>query len=554
MKTKPTIVALVLLSSQAWAQQKSRVELLGNDVYSSKRLTKVFRLTRYRTFSKSRVSVLKKQLRRYYLRRGYIHTRVYIARYSKKAISLYIDEGKLGRIIFHNVGAFDIIRMRRDFKLPGKAYHRARIRRNLKSMKKKYKLRRIYSKLRPSKDFDRAKFQINRDLEFLRTKDSPFREFTKPQPRFELHVYVTKRKQKEKGFHFGVRLNFVYGLIPYVKYKHPDLYKNKDRLEVDTSLGVFYGFDFAFKKPPRWSWARIAAEYDYAPIFDGFITPQLRTSFQRTQEEREDIGLDRYTDMRIRGTIGPGFRVIKGTSFHAAYGAEGIFLAQPRLEDDASTTTAPTNGFLTSEGGFRDGSESTWQIVEFRLEVDLEPLGLKYDIKPELKIGYNIFLSEFTFNKFFFTAKYAYEFENYDLYSLALNHVQLFIADNTGNDSIPFYYEEKIDGRYFRGFIGRNYHTRSVWRLTNEYRTSLYQDFIFGGLFFDITVFQGSGYDLTGLQAGIVGGISLHFLILDQFNFDLYFGRDVIFNKVLLEAEANEASQFNLYVLADIKF
>ena len=48
------------------------------------------------------------------------------------------------------------------------------------------------------------------------------------------------------------------------------------------------------------------------------------------------------------------------------------------------------------------------------------------------------------------------------------------------------------------------------------------------GVYGDITVFEGSGYDLDGVKYGMVGGPTLHYIIMDQFEFGLYFGRDYL--------------------------
>ena len=95
----------------------------------------------------------------------------------------------------------------------------------------------------------------------------------------------------------------------------------------------------------------------------------------------------------------------------------------------------------------------------------------------------------------------------------------------------PFYHEEGVSNSRFRGFMGDSYHSRKlIIRTSNEYMISIYRDFIYGGLFLDMTHFKGSGYDLSGNQYGFVTGISGHFIFLDHFEFNIYYGRDYLFS------------------------
>jgi hypothetical protein len=124
------------------------------------------------------------------------------------------------------------------------------------------------------------------------------------------------------------------------------------------------------------------------------------------------------------------------------------------------------------------------------------------------------------------------ERENFDMLSIKTNNVLL-------SHSAPFYYEESVESQTFKGFQGKSYHTKKITRLSASYRFSLYRDYLFAGIFTDGTVFEGSGYDLSGIQKGIAGGVSGHVIFLDQFEFNIYWGKDYLFE--------NSESNYNIF-------
>ncbi len=546
---KKYIGAFFFLVAMAHAQPEPRgVFLEGIEVYSSKRLIKGLRLNRYRRFSKRRVRALRNILRRFYRRRGYRHVRVYVVSYSRRSAYFYIDEGRLNRIVFHNVGALDIIRMRNDFDLKGKVYHRSKVRKQLRKLKKKYKLRRISPRLKRTKNYQKgAHFQID-DIDILPAENTPIAKFKRPLARYELHITVKKYPEKKAGWLYGLRLDFQYGLIPYARYKHPNWLVRGDNLDTTMSLGVFYGLDLTFGEPPRWSWAQAKADYYAKPIINKRITPEVKASVTRTLEDREDIGLERYSDVRFRGTIGPGIQVIEGITIHLAYGAEGIYLYGATLTEEAQLGQEPLTLFVDETGSFRSLTQTAWQVAEASVNLNLKPDSLKYSVRRDLTFGYALFFNSASFNKLFLKAHYEHEFENFDLFILGIDAAALFVngTDDFNNQTIPFYYEQRVEDNNFKGFLGREFHTRRIARWSSGYRISLYKDVIFGGAFFDMTVFEGSNYNLFGQQYGIVGGVSAHLLFLDQFNVNLYFGQDLLFS--------DRSSQFNIYLNALLRF
>jgi len=82
-----------------------------------------------------------------------------------------------------------------------------------------------------------------------------------------------------------------------------------------------------------------------------------------------------------------------------------------------------------------------------------------------------------------------------------------------------------------------------VLAVSNEYRISVYRDFLYIGAYFDMTLFDGSKRDLTGAQFGFVGGPTIRVLLLDHFELYLQYGWDY-----LLSTKKNHGYlYFNIY-------
>ena len=363
-----------------------------------------------------------------------------------------------------------------------------------------------------------------------------------------MHIFAELQPEQQKGWVFGLQLDFLRGLIPYARYKYPDYYVKGDYAEFGGALGVFYGLDLKFGNAPKWSYAQGYGHYYYKPVLDKTMKPFFKVDATRKLEFRSDIGLDDYQDFKIKSRVGPGFSILKNLELDLSYGLEMVFLGDASPLPTANLTSRPLNLVLDSNGSFLSSADTIWQNIEAELRLDLNPRTLEQRLVQNFGIVYGVYFGSTSFNKIRLDAHYDYELANFDLLSFGFEFLTLF-ADkdfSASSQNIPFYYEERISGPFFRGFIGKNFHTRRSYKFANEYRTSVYKDFIYLGAFTDIAIFKGSTYDVSGEQLGMVGGLSAHFLIFSQLNFDLYFGRDILFS--------NGFSQFNLYLNAFVRF
>ena len=277
------------------------------------------------------------------------------------------------------------------------------------------------------------------------------------------------------------------------------------------------------------------------------IQPTIDISATRQIRFRKDINLDDYQDFRARAVVGSGFNISKRIELNFFYGIEAVFLGNAKLEEGEDLTSTPQNQFLESNGSFNSSVDTVWQLLKMGLLFELPEKSLKHDLDKDVEFKYEIYVGPTIFNKFNITLNYGDELENFDIFSLDIQATVLFSTSiSTIMNDVPFYFEERIQNQYFKGFMGTDYHSKRAIKIGTEYRTSIYRDFIYVGLFLDAVSFKGSGYDLVEEQFGIVGGPTLHFLIFDQLNFNIYTGQDWLITK--------DFSQFNIYLNAQLRF
>jgi hypothetical protein len=177
--------------------------------------------------------------------------------------------------------------------------------------------------------------------------------------------------------------------------------------------------------------------------------------------------------------------------------------------------------------------DETWAVFESRINIDIRPWTLKKTKKQEFEAVYNYYTNEKSFYEVTMEHNGVIEFTNLDLYIYTLEFKKIW-------NRPPFYHEYPVADSTFKGFMGKSYHSRNIFKFSNEYKFSIYRDVYHLGLFSDLTRFEGSGYDLTGYQNGIVAGIAGHIIFLDQFEFNIFFGKDYLFSQ--------GESQYNIYM------
>ena len=476
-------------------------------IYREEFLVNRFKLDRLRR-GEQHFERIAKQINAFYHRRGYILANTYLIEESDASIRLYIDEGRLGKIIFRKLSSIDTLKIKYDFKLKYKVYNKFAVTRELRQLKEKYGFKDIYAHIRIVRKYDKSLFQLDREFQIPLVGPLNLPLILRYGQRYDLEIFIVKMSSEyTSDYSYGFRTSYTKGIIPYVKYWYPSLVTDNDRFQIGTSMGIYYGLDLKFSEPPRWTFMEFDSQYNFTPTLKGYFTPLLRGSAYRSKTSRKDIGLSQYEYLTLRGMILPGVTILKKLRLSAGYGGEKVFIYKSKDDPDADYSV-----------DIEDHTDY-WHFFEFETELDLIPWTLKRSINRKFETTYTYYVNKRSFHEFSMVGIMDFEFENFDILNLAFEYAYIW-------KNPPFYHEHSVSSSRFKGFMGKAFHTRKTLKVSSEYRISLYRDFFFSGIFTDLVWFEGSGYDLLGDQYGIVYGVSGHILFLDQFEFAIYFGKD----------------------------
>ena len=517
------ILFLCLVVSNINSSTKyKKVEIFGLKIFSEKTLKKRLRLNKL-THGISHFKSVAKEINKFYYKRSYLLAKTFLINETNSVLKVAVDEGCIQKIIFHNLPVIKILRMRYELNLQNKVYNKIQLNRELYKIKIKYGFKKVYAEIKSVKKYDNAFFQLDNEIQIPMIGDASLPFFDKFGCRYNLDLYFIKgtpSKRKKKGVSYGIKTNYTKGIIPYIKYRYPFLFTKNDLLVTGSSIGIIYGLDLKFSNPPQWTFMNLSSIYHFKPSLKKYFTPLIKGSVYYSRFSRLDLGLSRYYYLKNRGILNPGITLLKKLKIFAGIGGERVLIINSEIDEDAVN---PKD--IQKE-------VDNWLFVKTKISFDSIPFSLFNPNNKKFNLTYAYYLNNKNFNEIIFKGDIDFEFKNHDIHSLALDYYKIWKKP-------PFYHEVEVSNSTFKGFMGKNYHTREIIKLSNEYKISLYRDLIFGGIFIDATWFEGSGYDLFGNQYGIVYGLAGHFILLDQFQFNIFFGKDYLYS--------TKESQYNLY-------
>ncbi len=525
----PSIICALLLAPgvlTAQARYKS-VRIFGLRAFTEGRLVSELRLDRLPagrpSFEKASSTI-----EEFYHERGYIIARAYLVRETGTELALFVDEGRIDKIVFFNLNTVNTLRMRYEFRLKDTIYNLYDVEKSLVDIKQRFNFRSTGARIVPVRNYEKSFFQIDRGITIPLVGEQKLPFFESYRPRYDLNIHVQRYSAEEaRGVTYGIRTSYSKGLRPWAKYTHPSLLGERDRLDIGASVGIFYGLDLKPQEPPRWSYMELSTDYTLLPVFEKYFTPAVKGYAYRSWSSRADLGLSQYEYLILRGTLSPGITLLNRYRAFAGYGVERVFIYDGEVDPEAE--------YIADINSRRDD----WAFFELGIRANLFPFSIRHLIERNFTLTWDYYMNGREFYRLKFDGEIGFEFPNFDILTFAMSAAWFW-------QEPPFYHEESVDCFSFKGFMGKSYHTRKIGRLSAEYRVSVYRDYVFAGLFSDGTVFHGSGYDLTGWQRGAVAGIAGHFVFMDQFEFNVYFGKDYLFS--------SGESQYNVHVSFEKKW
>ncbi|HMB19810.1 MAG TPA: hypothetical protein VKQ10_01980 [Spirochaetota bacterium] len=456
---------------------------------------------------------ISKNIRRFYIERGYLLVNTYLVKDNTRSLVIYIDEGRLNRIVFEGLNTLWTLYTRYQFELPHKIYNNYRINQQFEKIKKSRGVKDVQALLTPAKVYTKSLLQLDREvlIPYIGSAKMPF--LNSPIQRYNLEIEFvsapSSSSKKRRGMRYNLNLHYTKGFIPEAEYDHPSLLQDGDFFNAETKVGLYYGLDLSFASIPDLTFAELETTYNLKPKLNNYFTPRVRGYAYHSRSSRSDLGLLRYKYVSTDGTLEPGIALLKELRVYLGYGVEKVFMFNSETDEESDYKV------------YIQESVDLWNYVTTSIELNLLPFTFSSTEKREFNLRYSYYKSDTDYHRILFNGELGFEFPGHTIYSVNMQ-AQYFLKRP------PFYHEPSVSSGQFRGFMGSSYHTRRLAQLGQEVQVSIYRDFLYVGVYGDLTVFEGSGYDLDGVKYGMVGGPTLHYIIMDQFEFGLYFGRDYL--------------------------
>ncbi|HPJ37597.1 MAG TPA: hypothetical protein PLT75_04085, partial [Spirochaetota bacterium] len=188
--TASLLLLTIVFPATIIANQTSKsVTLYGTKIFKPEYL--VIRLG-LDTLSKKQPQYEKaaEKIKNFYSLKGYTLVKPFLVIENRNELKIFIDEGRIDRIVFYNLNSIDTLRLRYKFTLKHNIYNRIHIKEQLTSLKNRYDFKSITAKLQKVKDFDKSFIQLNRDfsIPFVGDARIPFLEKYQPQYNLQIHI------------------------------------------------------------------------------------------------------------------------------------------------------------------------------------------------------------------------------------------------------------------------------------------------------------------------------------------------------------------------------
>jgi hypothetical protein len=514
------ILFVILISSPLSSKNSKKLTIKGLKIYSEEEIYSELQLKRFEEGKKPLAEVIS-SIEKFYKKNNFPLIKVYSTdvRTSNEYV-LFVDEGRLGKIVVHNLNNYYSLKFRQQIDIPKRIYNTETLNKNLNKLKKKFPQSKIAVELRQPPDYESNIIQLDREIERLKLGEIfDIELFDRYIPLHDLHFIVTDSKGtgtlngKTEGIGYNISYRFPSVLIPEISFYKENNFAAKDYFESSLSAGINPGLRGFFTYPPsntllfppEITFIELTGEYKISPMQNKFIGPLLRGRVYHSNTARSDLGITEYKYLNVRATLAPEITLLKNLNVYAGIGTDQIAVYDSEIDYEME------NHFNESDDIYHN------TFAEARLKFDPIPVRIGNRIDKYVIITYTSYLAGKNANQLEVLAAYDTEFENLSILSFRSKTFILY------GDS-RFYQQAGVNNTYFKGFPGDSYYSGKKTSLSGEYRFSIYQDYIYAGGYIEAVAFEPEGYVLSGSKQGINFGPTARFLLYDQFELIGYFG------------------------------
>lgn len=465
-----------------------------------------------------------KAIEMFYRNNRYLIVKIHVVEDSEKMLILFVDEGKLARVVVHEKNYYYALKIKQAVIIPSRIYN-SEIVENIRSrLNNKFGFSNVKIELEKAGDYSGNIFQINRDLEMIQIPEMKISFFSRYPAEYELHIYIDPAEAergfsiKKEGWGFDVDYHYPSLFIPVFSVYNNNLLIKKDSLETDFSAGFDPGLSGylkipmknTFKFPPERRFVEVTTEYRFMPVEGSIFTPVITGRLYYSNSGRKDLGITSYQYLDIRGLLAPGITPLENLNIYAGTGCEWINIFDSKIDYSADE-------YILIEDGW-----SSYPFIETRVLFDPIPLRLGTRVEKNYVLRLTHYFNGENFSEIEMNGAHDIEFSNLSILSFRLRGCMQ-------SSNVPFHHQAGVSSKYFKGFSGRSYYSNMLAAFSTEYRFSVYQDYVYTGFFCDWTMFKAEGFLISGTKKGLAAGPTARFLVYDQFEFTLYFGWDRLF-------------------------
>jgi hypothetical protein len=508
------LVPLLLSLLLAQAEPTVPVRFEGNLVLPNEVYAAVLQLPPDARAEPETAAAVKKQLHEFLLRSGYELAQVEVT-IVDDGLLVRIDEGQLERLVFRGRVTLQMVRFRLALDLPQNVFNRPLLEREVAKRAREFGLDEPQWALVPSLEPPHTGLQLQTSSTLV-VGGRPLIRAAQP---WELHFRFGERGWST-GLGIDLRSSWLNGVELGANYQGGTVAGHRWRAALSGGLGLRRDLP---RRNIYITPTRAHAELIwFTPGFDAESTTRavVELNGEYFVRQRRDFGLENYSAARTDLTVGLAARPNSLVNARLSAGVQYFRLMQFTAGEGA---TIPSRVQLTAEVD----PWRVWAFGEAKLELTFFDGGNRSDHRHALLLSSRVSANLTRANQpLFFQARFAWQFVvPIGWHELWFNASGLWLSGD-----VPFPYED-VMGQHLPAVFSDVW-LRKVLGASVGFRYSLLRDQLKVGLFAKGLAYGEEKYELdTSIpRAGVGAGPSMHLLIFDLFQLDLFVDVAVLSN------------------------